>query len=248
MKFSALFGADSAQPMGVADQVASWVKRARLGDQIAQAALLNVGEKARAGDKRFVPYYNAALALVGKKKSSSFGGESGAPVTSRWWWPFGRKKKALALPAAGFGGDIVVRVDPSGLADAADPEAGKPEVPQGAFDKLLDPGSFQDVIVEASCYRHGLDGAAAVIACGPLLDDACINGICSAHWQGAAADTFVYGVQCCGEADPKVGKVLDAQAKRALVVGQCIGRARRIQLFRTPSAKLGGVIGWELGE
>lgn len=200
--------------------VGSWVRRANAGDQIAQAALLDAGEKARAGDARFKPYYDAALALYKGKRT-----KADDTVLKRRWWHFGR-----------FAGeDIVVR-------RIIDPEDSKSAVPKGAYDRLFDPTAFRDAIVDACQYRHGIDGAAVVLSTGPLLDDACVSALGS--MQGPGADAFIHGVKFTGDPVPAT---LDPEMRKCLIVGQCIGRARRLQMIRR-GGKLGGVIGWELGE
>lgn len=212
-----------------AEVVGSWIRRANEGDQIAQAALLNVGEKARAGDSRFKPYYAAALAYY-KKSATSMSGEAPAGAAKKRWWHFGRDSRIVVAHSAEMRAPL-------------DPEEAKPPVPRGAFERLGDLTLFPTVITEACKYRHGLDGAAAVLSTGPALDDAAVTTL-SAQWSGPSADAFVHGVRFNGDVLPTS---IDPTLRGCLLAGQCVGRARRMQMIRM-GGKLGGTAGWEMGE
>jgi hypothetical protein len=237
----------------------SWVRRARAGDQIAQACLMGITKGAEDETKRNVPptrrvyqrYYDAAMAAVRAK----------AP--RKWWAVFGRELDAstprgLVRAAAKH---TLVSLTPEEERRAAtvrsdgtivvhDPELSKPPLPKGALDGLLDPDKCTAVIANAWKYQHGLDAAALILANGPTLnmEQIATMGV-STFGSDAATATFFQGVKFSGDADYKAAAPgLDVALRQCLVVGQCVGRARLIQAMRNPNVRLGGVLGWELGE
>lgn len=155
-----------------------------------------------------------------------------------------------------FGADNGTAV--SKLSTRPDPEMKKPVLPAGLLDGLFDPERFEVCILRACKFRHGLAAAAVVLATSdPLTIDA-IKGIGESMFGGeddeskAHAACFLHGVKFCGEKDwQELAPRLDPPLRRALVVGQCVGRARQLQMARHPNSSISRyapVAGWELGE
>ena len=86
-------------------------------------------------------------------------------------------------------------------------------------------------------------------------DAAVMNSLYAAELTKAGVKTaavFFHGVRFPTEASWKeVAPHLDPPMRRCLAVGQCVGRARRLQAVRMPRSRISGyseVAGWELGE
>jgi hypothetical protein len=253
----------TAAPSQVDATAASWVNRARNGDQIAQACLMGVAKGAEAEAKQGVPpsqrryqrYYDAAMSAVKakapKKWWSLFSGQKPVleePTTARALVKKAAKSTLVSLTPAEEKRANSVRSD--GTIVVADPELSKPALPKGSLDGILDPDKCTSVIANAWKYAHGLDAAALVLANGPTLDmeQIATMGI-SAFGSESATHTFFNGVRFSGDADYQAAApALDVVLRQCLVVGQCVGRARKIQAMRNPRVRLGGTLGWELGE
>jgi hypothetical protein len=98
-----------------------------------------------------------------------------------------------------------------------------------------------------------MPAAAAVLASGPLLTNPVIQDLGTANFGSEEpAAVFFHGVRFPTEASWKeVAPHLDPPMRRCLAVGQCVGRARRLQAVRMPRSRISGyseVAGWELGE
>jgi hypothetical protein len=220
------------------DHAASLVRRTRAGDQNAQAMIYRIGEESRKGNNTRA----AAIALAIKQfieknppKDFVLGAEPALLANTP------QESTALAARAA-----------PAKLT-AAQIEARKPPIPRGLLDKLFDPELFALVIVRACSYRNGLPAAAVVLASGPPLTAAAVQQLgISQFGSDESSAVFFHGVKFCGEAAwAEVAPHLDPFMKRCLAVGQCVGRARRIQMVRLPRSAISNyspVAGWELGE
>ena len=222
------------------DQAASLVRRTRAGDQNAQATIYRIGEESRKGHNPRA----ASIALAIKRYI-----EKNPPKD----FVLGAEPALLAnSPDGGQSTALAVRAEPAKLT-AAQIEAKKPPVPRGLFDKLFDPELFALVVVRACGYRNGLPAAAVVLATGPLLTSPVVQQLgISQFGSDEASAIFFHGVKFCGD-DPwaEVAPHLDPFMKRCLAVGQCVGRARKIQAVRMPKSSISSyspVAGWECGE
>lgn len=210
----------------ITQQVPSLVRRARAGDENAMAVIARIGQEARKGGER------AKVAFVAVQKYIE-----GNPAQ-----PF-----QLGTEAA------VVMETPKPAEVKRDPELDKPKLPRGIFEGLFDPDSFALVVLRACQYRHGLSATAVVLASGPMLTNPVIHemGLSNFGSQESSA-LFFHGVQNPDEKTwMQVAPYLDGTARRCLAIGQCVGRARRIQAVRMPRSRIGAyseVAGWELGE
>ena len=252
----------------IAEQAASWVRRARAGDQIAQAALMGVAKGAKAeaaknvpaGRRKYQQYYDAAMAAVKAKPAR------------KWWSIFGIDFGGDDVPAAAAvvtdqdrvrqaARDQTISLTPveqnkassvqrDGSITHVDMENNKPELPPGALDGLLDPDRLMGTVLNACRYKHGLNAAAIVLSNGPMLNVEQVRLIgMSDFGSEEASGIFFQGVRFCGDDDYRtIAGDLDPSLRRCLVVGQCVGRARKIQSLRNPNTVVGGVFGWELGE
>lgn len=233
-------------------QAASWVTRARAGDQNAQAVLVALDRGAKWEAKHNVPpgrrkykrYYDAAMAAVQAK----------AP--RKWWSVFGRESKPDVTPAksaptlSAADARTAESVQRDGKIVVRDPEVSKPELPRGALDGIFDKDAFVRTVVGACKYRNGLDAAAVVLSTGPELDQEQMTLIGMSDFvSDEASEVYFLGVRSPDRADYRtLAAKLAPDMRQCLVVGQCVGRARRIQAIRNPNARLGGAVGWELGE
>jgi hypothetical protein len=225
---------------------AALVNRARVGDQNAMALIKKVGVVARNGNsgkakKAFasIQRFLAANPVASSGNAPNKGGQFG------------------------YGGSVSPTIPPApqALMDASsfsgersrEPQKQElPTLPKGAFDKLFDPDHFQKIVIAACKYKSGLDAAAVVLAAGPTLSKEDVNTIgMSGFGSEAATQAFFMGVKYPLERDMVRMKPLDPGLKRAFVVGQCVGRAWRIQAVRRPGSRIGlwsPGAGWELGE
>lgn len=216
----------------------SLVRRARAGDENAMALITRVGEEARKGNARAKQASVAIAEFIDKNPAKDFtlGGE---PVIMD---PPSEKAIVAAVPTPE---DIKVRRE-SG-------EAKKPPIPRGLFDRIFDPEYFALIIIRACQYRNGLPAAAAILASGPALTNPAVHqlGISNFGSEESTA-TFFHGVKFSSEdAWHEVAPHLDPPLRRCLAIGQCVGRARKIQAVRQPNSSISAfspVAGWELGE
>lgn len=212
----------------VADQSAALVRRARAGDENAMATLVRIGEEARKGtNARAQAAFAAVKRFIDQNPAKDF--------------VLGAEPPAIAQPAE-------LQPPPQ-----IDPELRKPPLPRGALDSLFDSDQFAIVVLNATRYRHGLNAAAAVLAAGPLLTQDVVQELgLSQFGSDESSAVFFHGVKNSSEqAWRETAPQLDAPMRRCLAIGQCVGRARRIQAVRTagmPISVLSPVAGWELGE
>jgi hypothetical protein len=231
---------------------AALVNRARVGDQNAAALIKKVGKIVRGevpgnsgkAKKAFasIQKFLAANPVIPGTGAPNKGGQFGYGGTVSPTIP----PAPQALMDTSFSGD-------SGEGSRSRQQKQElPTLPKGAFDKLFDPDRFQGIVVAACRYRCGLDAAAVVLAAGPTLSKEDVSGLgMSGFGSEAATQAFFMGVKYPLERDLPRMKNLDAVLKRAFVVGQCVGRAWRIQAVRRPGSRIGlwsSGAGWELGE
>jgi hypothetical protein len=213
-------------------QAAVYVRRSRAGDQNATAMLRRVGAEARKGNQRAAQSFEAMKAYIEQNPAQPF--QLGAePV----------------VIAEGSLGSKVADTPPK----AVNLELRKPPLPRGIFERLFDPEFFAIVIVRACQYRNGLPAAAAVLASGPALTNNAIRQIGASNFGSEESTaTFFHGVKFPDEkAWAEVAPHLDLPLRRCLAIGQCVGRARKIQAVRLPNSTItqySDVAGWELGE
>lgn len=211
----------------IVQQSGALVRRARAGDQNALATILKVGEAARAGGARAAAAFSAIKQYIESNPAKEFTLGAEAPV--------------------------VMDTPQSTPMKTVDPELRKPPLPRGIFDRLFDPEYFALCIVKACGYRHGLPAAATVLASGPPLTNQAIQQIgLSQFGSDESTAVFYHGVRFSGEESWKeVAPHLDPPLRRCLAIGQCVGRARKIQAVRQPGSRIGAyseTAGWELGE
>lgn len=232
------------------DQAAGLVKRTRAGDQNAQATIYRIGEEARKGKNRRVVAMAAAIKqYMDTHPAVEFTlGAEPAIIAATPQAPPKQKQQSTAL-AVSPRAALATQKDRRRAAI----EARKPPLPRGIFDRLFDPEHFSLVIVRACQYRNGLPAAAVVLASGPPLTGHAIRELgYSQFGSDEASSIFFHGVKFHGEdAWNEVAPHIDPSLRRSLAVGQCVGRARRIQAVRMPKSQISAyslVAGWELGE
>lgn len=224
----------------IAMHAASLVRRARAGDENAMALITRVGEEARKGSNPRARASFAALKdFIDRNPAQPFvlGTEQVAIMD-----PPNSKAIQKSVPAPE---EIAVKRE-SG-------EARKPPVPRGLFDRLFDPEYFALVIIRACQYRDGMPAAAAILASGPPLTNAAIHQLGLSNFgSDESTACFFHGVKFSGEDSwSEVAPHLDPTLRRCLAIGQCVGRARKIQAVRQPNSSISAysqVAGWELGE
>jgi hypothetical protein len=226
----------------LAAQSGSLVRRARAGDQNAMALIREIGIAARDGVSKKAKAVHALIMKYIERNP--------APKLE------GPDKGGLF----GFGGEAATGLPPApqALVQVVGASSGarqgpKPELPRGAFDKLFDDDLFPVIVVKACQYRNGLAAAAVVLAAGPSLTAKRVQEIgASTFGSDEATAVFFHGVKFCTDADLReAGKVFDAYLRRPLVVGQCVGRAWRLQAVRRPGSRIASyapVAAWEMGE
>jgi hypothetical protein len=223
---------------------AALVNRARVGDQNAAALIKKVGVRAREGNSG-----KAKKAFAAIKKFLDANPVVGGPSAPNQGGQFG------------YGGTVSPTIPPAPQAlvefsgesrRVASERPELPTLPKGAFDKLFDPDRFQGIVIAACRHKNGLDAASVVLASGPTLSKEDVTAIgLSGFGSEAATQAFFMGVKYPLERDMVRMKNLDTVLKRAFVVGQCVGRAWRIQAVRRPGSRIGlwsPGAGWELGE
>ncbi len=222
----------------IALHTASLVRRARAGDENAMGLITRVGQEARKGNNpRAQAAFAALKEFIDKNPAQDFvlGAE---PVIMDPPSPTAIQK---AVPDT----EITVR--------RVDPELRKPPVPRGLFDRLFDPEYFALVIIRACQYRNGLPAAAALLAAGPALTNPVVHQLGLTNFGSEESTAcFFHGVKFSSEASwDEVAPHLDPPLRRCLAIGQCVGRARKIQAVRQPNSSISAyspVAGWELGE
>ena len=210
------------------------MRRARAGDQNAMALIREIGLAARKGAGRARVAFQAIVAYIKEDPAPAiggglfgFGGETPAGVPPAPQALLATRTKALTTPAL-------------------------PPVPRGALDQLFDLEEFPLVVARACKYRNGLGAASVVLASGPPISREQVEEMSlSLFASDDATRAFLYGVKHPSDEDrAEVAEQLDADLRRPLVVGQCVGRAVRLQQVRAggPLGLLSPVIGWEMGE
>ena len=239
----------------ISDHARSLVRRTRAGDQNAWAMIYRIGEEARRGGNRRAEAMAQAIKqqLAGATDNDMEMEDGPALIMDGPRTAAPHRKAAPASASANMGADAPGRVHATARDKAAAIEAKKPPVPRGLFDGLHDPNQMAEVILNACKYRNGLQAAAVLLAAGPPLTNLRLGEICkttfgSEESQGA----FIHGVKHSDDQTwEELAPQLDLPLKRCLAIGQCLGRARRIQDLRRPKSRISdysAVAGWELGE
>jgi len=224
------------------DRAASLVRRTRAGDQNAQATIYRIGEEARKGKNQRVSQMAAAIKhYMESHPATEFTlGAEPAVIVDTPQRPSRGQSTALARTQSAPPAKV-------------NPESKKPPLPKGMLDQLFDPELFALVVVRACGYRNGLAAAAVTLAAGPPLTNPVIRELgYSQFGSDEASSIFFHGVQFPEKATwDEVAPHLDVPLRRILAVGQCVGRARKIQVVRQPRSSIGAyspVAGWEMGE
>lgn len=228
----------------VQQKAAELVTRSRAGDQNATALLVRIGEEARKGGVQAMRAFQAAQQYIASNPAQEF--QLGAE-TALVMDPPTAPSTALARYEAGA-------ADPGdGTAITKAREKRKPRLPRGIFDRIFHPDFTAITIVRAAQYQNGIPAAAVVLAGGPPLTPPVIREFGASNFGSEeSTGAFFHGVKNPGvSAWQKIAPHLAPPLRRCLVIGQCIGRARRIQQVRQPGSAIGDyseVAGWELGE
>lgn len=220
----------------MAAQVGPLVRRSRAGDENAMAQITLIGQRARKGDKRAM--YSAKMIEAYAKAHPpeetnilQIGQDMPTPMV-------------MDSPA----GDSRVTVI-AGESDASD---AAPPLPRGALDGVCDPDHFVDRIAQAGSYKNGIDAVAVVLAAKRPLTRDMIEDIAENDLDEKEGQIFLFGVARCTPEDwAKTAPSLNEKGRKYLTLGQCFGRARRLQAIRHPRVRLSSldpVVGWELGE
>jgi hypothetical protein len=225
----------NSQTQQIVDQAAALVRRSRAGDQNAMAQIFLIGQNARKGDKRAKYSAQAIQQYI----------QDNPPETTNIVRIGDEPPVIMDSP------DISRRAMMHGE-DGSNEIASKPTLPRGALSGVCDPDHYADVIVKASEFQNGIDAAAVVLAAGRMLTRDAIDDIVESDLGEKEAKIFLFGVMRCTPEDwEKTAPNLNDQGKKYLTLGQCFGRARRLQAIRQPStriSKFAPVAGWELGE
>jgi hypothetical protein len=109
------------------------------------------------------------------------------------------------------------------------------------------------VVVRACQYKKGLAAAAVVLASGPSITKDVVQDIGNSSFGSEEATAaFLHGVRFCTDTDLReAGKSFPTDLRRPFVIGQCVGRAWRLQAVRRPGSKISTyapVAAWEMGE
>lgn len=227
----------------LAVQAASYVRRARAGDENAMAMLARIGEESRKGNKRASAAFAAMKDYIDRHPAQPFTLGAEAAVIAD------TPQTSSADSGSGYSQAITAPARPS----SRDLEKRKPPLPRGIFDKLFDPEDFALTVVRACGYRNGLPAASVVLASGPLLTKPVVQQLGVSNFGSEESTAvFFHGVKFSGEASwAEVAPHLDPPLRRCLAIGQCVGRARRLQAIRMPGSAISNyseVAGWELGE
>jgi hypothetical protein len=217
----------------LATQAASYVRRARAGDENAMGMLARIGEEARKGNRRASAAFAVAKDFIDRNPAVPF--------------QLGGEPALIADKGGSIAENAIAPIK------KVDYELRKPPMPRGVLDKLFDPEYLALVIVRACQFRHGLAAAAVVLASGPPLTANAIQQLSSTNFEGQEPRAvFYHGVKFSGEdAWLEVAPHLDVPLRRCLAIGQCVGKARGIQAVRMPGSVITAyapVAGWELGE
>lgn len=222
----------------VAQTAVSWVKRARAGDQVAMAALKKTRIEVESGkaNARTKLAYQAAAKYIKSNPTSkikSTAAQLGAPVEM--------SSEAILVDA-----DAVSMLRKKGSDN-------RPFMPRGYLRNIDDPSKVAETVIGAQKYRDGMGACVVALAGGePLTPESVARMgpvLFTTESQGAA---FAHGAQFSGEADwNEAAPALPRDLRPCLLVGQCVGRAMRLQALRQPDSSISDydpIIGWELGE
>lgn len=220
----------------VAAEAAARVQRARSGDQNAMAELYVIGERARRGDRAAKRLYDAAAGYIKQNPS----GRENSRVDDIGFAPPEETSAVAPRPAAP-------------RAKSAPPSAAVAPLPVGALSGLALDERLPDALARAAGYRDGLAACVLVLAAGEVLHNRAVNewGL-SLFPNDVQSACFFHGVEFSGEkAYAELAPHVDAPARKALLAGQCVGQARRLQALRLDGSLVSHfdpAIGWELGE
>jgi hypothetical protein len=194
--------------------------------------LVRIGQEARKGGQRARVAFTAIKEYIDRNPAQPFvlGAEPAVIADT----PTGSTELAVVTPKPNL-------------------ELRKPVLPRGIFDRLFDPEWAALVIMQACQYRYGLEAAACVLASGPLLTNPAVRQMGASNFGSEESTAvFFHGVRFSSEDTwREVAPHLDVPLRRCLAIGQCVGRARKIQAVRMPGSRIGEyseVAGWELGE
>lgn len=209
------------------------VNRANAGDQNARATIQRVALVARSGRSQRAMITAAFIDKYARAYKGNF-----VLCPNKPSWKRVSTKKAKT-PRAVFAGVM------------SEPDKGKKPVPMGLLGNVREVDKMVPTIAKASKYRYGLNSAALVLANGPILTKETLVEIGnSCFGSDLASETYLLGVK-----DPnawrELAPKLDPTDRLPLAVGQCVGKALRIQAIRgegCPMSTFDPVIGWELGE
>jgi hypothetical protein len=212
-------------------EAASLVRRSYAGDQNAMATIYRIGEVARKGGGRARQAYASIEAYIRSNPPSD--AVMGLDTPSYKRIPIKSGTYSIA--------DVLAQPDP---------EMNKKQLPRGSLDGIHSADSMASTIVKACQHRHGLGACAVVLAGGPVITADRVAQIAASNFgSDLATQTFIYGVK--NPDDKTVAPHLDEVGQRCLAVGQCVGRAMRLQALRgldCPISVHSPVAGWELGE
>jgi hypothetical protein len=216
----------------IAAEVPALVRRSYAGDQNAMADLYLIGQRARKGDKRARYSYQ----LI-EKYAKEHPPEEASFVRTDMPQPI-----IMETPEGGSS-ESAIEVHGDDLPTV---------MPRGTLDGICDPEHFAERIVNASRYRYGIDAAAVVLAAGKPLTVEVIEDIAENDLGPKESEIFLYGVRRCTADDwDQTAPHLNSNGQKYLTLGQCFGRARRLQALRHPRTRISQyapVLGWELGE
>jgi hypothetical protein len=220
----------------VAETAASLVRRSRAGDQNATAMLYRIGEEARKGVQRAVQAFQAVQEYLDSHPAEPFVLGSEPAVI-------------METPQAGSALALVE----SAPVTAKQIEARKPPLPRGIFDRLFDPEWAALTIIKACQYRDGLAATAVVLASGPPFTNVAVRQFGATQFgSDESTQLFFHGVRFSDDDSwNEVAPHIEPALKRCLAIGQCVGRARKIQQVRERDSSISAfspTIGWELGE
>lgn len=132
------------------------------------------------------------------------------------------------------------------------PEDSKPELPAGSLEGLKDPKTFAATVLRCCNFKDGSWACAVIVASGPNVNGAQVQRMASGMGMSPTESRcFAHAVRfpddsACRQLAVGVGPA----ERRAIVVGQCVGRARVLQAARAGARMAGvhNVIAYEMGE
>lgn len=216
----------------------SWVRRARAGDQVAMAALKKARvdvESGRATAQARVAYQAAAKYI----KANPTG-------------KLAADARKLGAPAEMSAEATLVNTDPVAMLRKRRTDE-RPAMPRGYLRGLDNPDKITDTIIGAARYRDGMGACVVALAAGEPITSRTVTEIGASNFTtDARSAAFMHGAQFSGESDwNETAPQLPRDLRPCMLVGQCIGRAAKLQAVREPDSSISDydpVIGWELGE